>query len=342
MTRLPTLVRRARLILLCFALMASSLSAHAEILVSRPLLIDISNTYGFVTEQNHLLGEISKKYPSISRLAMAAERQFLSKFKPALDSMDSLMAKHSGTAWRNAKRSFAKSMKPIDTEQVSEADAREYIDLVRERAKGHMDSPVIETLLMFDPEYKDHPVREFHDNYRYRYSADGSGKAKGVAFTMKSPKSWKAKEGERPNIIQRFVSENGRGLEVFTILIAEIPFFEPGQEITHEDIHEMVRSREVIAFAPDNSTYIDSGEMVLENLPGFWLRYKISATRVKQTLSTENILYNIFYKDKVIQMQGAVLVARNQKSEGLNKFEQYEPLFDLMANSLVIHNMYVQ
>lgn len=55
--------------------------------------------------------------------------------------------------------------------------------------------------------------------------------AKGVNFTISYPNSWRAAEGERPNILQKFVSEGGHGLEMM-ILTKDLPS-PPGTVLTN-------------------------------------------------------------------------------------------------------------
>lgn len=55
------------------------------------------------------------------------------------------------------------------------------------------------------------------------FRTQGHPKAKGVDFQVRYPASWRPAEGERPNIIQKFVSENGRGLESIMLVVKDIP-----------------------------------------------------------------------------------------------------------------------
>ena len=54
----------------------------------------------------------------------------------------------------------------------------------------------------------------------------------------------------------------------------------------------------------------------------------------------EAIMYTIFYKNKMIQIQGQVMTSINGKPTESGGLKKYEKLFDLMVNSFVITNMY--
>ena len=133
---------------------------------------------------------------------------------------------------------------------ITESDAINFITEVKQRAKGHIESPILETLLIFKKGYQEKPEREFLDGYKYRYESDGTGKAKDVAFSIEIPKTWVSKEARRPNIVQKFISENGRGFEHIMILIKENT--DGGnQRITQQDVADMLNSDDIKYFLPE-------------------------------------------------------------------------------------------
>jgi len=312
----------------------------AEIQLTNALAKDIGRTYGFYLGQDYSLNGISKKYPSLSGLSLIAEKEFSANYKSSIDGMDAIMQKYSKNEWEKIKGTLSKQIaSSINIDQITETEARQFVNLVRQRAKGNIESPVIETLLLFKSGYEKNPEREFIDGYKYKYVNNGIGKSKGVAFSIESPKTWAAKDGNRPNIVQKFVSENGRGLKLLLILINEMPL-QPGEKVTEKEVAEILNPKDIKKFLPEGASYIKSGKLTLENLPGFWVHFKMEMSRVRNTVDMETIMYMIFYKNKMIQIQGQVTTSVNGKEivgGGLNK---YEKLFDLMANSFVITNMY--
>lgn len=332
--------RTIYLMTMLLGMFAFSLNAIAEIELSNALAKDIGKSYGFYLGQDYSLKEISKKYPSLSGLALIAEKEFSANFKSSIEGMDAIMLKYAKAEWKKIKNQLSQQIAgSININQITEAQARQFIELVRQRAKGSIDSPILETLLLFKSGYEDNPEREFLDDYKYKYTANGSGKAKGVAFSIESPTTWKAKDGNRPNIVQKFVSENGKGLELLLVLIKEIPL-QPGEKITEKDILEILNPKDIKDVLPDGSIYINSGKLTLENLPGYWVHFKLNMSRVRNSVGMETIMYTIFYKNKMIQIQGQVTTSFNGKQMGRGGLKKYEKLFDLMANSFVLPGMY--
>lgn len=326
--------------ILLLGLFTWSVGANAEIQLSNALAKDIGRAYGYYLGQKYSLNQISKKYPSLSGPAFIAEKEFSANFNSSIEGMDALMAKYAKSEWNKIKKQLTTQIaSSINIDQISETQARQFVELVRERAKGNIESPVIETLLLFKSGYENNPEREFLDGYKYKYSTNGVGKAKGVAFSIESPKTWVAKEGNRPNIVRKFVSENGRGLELLLILIKEMPL-KPGEKITEKDVSDILNPKDIKDFLPNGSTYIKSGKLTLENLPGFWVHLKMNMSRARNSIGMEMIMYTIFYKNKMIQIQGQVTTSVNGKPLDRGGLTRYEKLFDLMANSFVMTSMY--
>ena len=327
-------------ITLFLSLSICTANAIAEIKLTNAIAKDIGQTYGFYLGQDYSLTEISKKYTSLSGLVFIAEKEFSANFKSSIESMDALMTKYAKEEWQKIKDALSKQVaNSIDINKITETQARQFVNIVRQRAKGDIDSPVIETLLLFKSGYGKRPEREFLDGYKHKYANNGVGKAKGVAFSIEAPKTWVAKEGNRPNIVQKFVSENGRGLELLLILIKEMPL-QPGEKITENDVAEMLNPKDIKNFLPDGSVYIKSGKLTLENLPGFWVHCKMELSRLRNTVGMETIIYTVFYKNKMIQIQGQVMTSVDGKKSDRGGLDKYEKLFDLMANSFVLPNMY--
>ena len=78
-------------------LLVLSENSIAEIQLSNSLAKDIGQAYGFYLGQDYSLTEISKKYPSLSGLALIAEKRFSATFKFSIEGMDAIMSKHAKT-----------------------------------------------------------------------------------------------------------------------------------------------------------------------------------------------------------------------------------------------------
>jgi hypothetical protein len=268
---------------------------------------------------------------------MQARAAFDLSFGPSLKNLDAYMQKNLGRGWPEFKNKIDKMLaEKLGKQSMSKSQAIEFISMVKHRAKGDIDSPVLETLLIFKPEYEEYPEQEFLDGYRYTYKNDGTGKSKGVEFSIKIPRTWKAKEGNRPNIVQKFIAPSGAML---MIIIKEMPLG-PNEHVTQTDVDEMLSSEGVRQMLPPGASYIASGKMTLEGLPGLWVKYRVKMGRVKMTMEAESIMYVVFYKNRTIQIQGTNGVSVNGEKIKDGGIKKYEKLFDQMVNSFVLEGLY--
>lgn len=330
-------------IVLIFLLSVVSVSGtNAQIKITNQVSNDIGRSQGFYLGQKQSLMKISTDFPALARVAQIAESEFSIAFGDSLDEIDARMSALNKPEWQKLKAGMARQIaESIAHIRLTQNEAEQFVQVVHSRAKGDLPSPVIETLLMFNPQYQRNPAAEFRDGYRQKYENDGQGKAKGVAFNLEAPRSWRALEGKRPNTVAKFISENGRGLELFLVLIKSAPLI-PGVSVTNADIAEILNPKDMSEMLPEGSVYQSSGQFTLETLPGYWVRFDVSTSRGRQPINMSSIMYSVFYKNRMISMQGQVSATGGDGDDSGLRFEKYEKLFDLIAQSLILPEIYGQ
>ena len=63
-----------------------------------------------------------------------------------------------------------------------QATAETFITQVRQRAKGQIETPILETLLTYSPAFQKSPANEFLSGFTQIYRTKGHPKAKGIDF----------------------------------------------------------------------------------------------------------------------------------------------------------------
>ena len=101
--------------------------------------------------------------------------------------------------------------------------------------KGKIPSPTLENVLLF--EYENQPHKEFVNGYTYTFNTKGHKKAKNTEISLDIPKSWTAREGRQPNVIQLFSSDCGNGKYTISIMTGEMQYTkEELGDLTFEEI----------------------------------------------------------------------------------------------------------
>lgn len=257
--------------------------------------------------------------------------------------MDAVLTRE-GSEWAKIKtETRAKIAAALGSQTLTPDSAKSFVETVSKRAKGEIPSPYIETLLTFHPSYIAKPGREFLDGFKARFTSDGSGKAKGVRFHLDYPKSWSSADGNRPNIVRKFVSQNGRGFEMIMVLVKSLPL-SPGQKLTDKDIEDMVAElatpKALKENLPDGASFVSGGPLRLDARPGFYKKYYVKQAVLDSTISSLIVSYNVCYQTSMISIQCQVISEAKEEQSLKQRFERFEPLFKLVINSFVIETQW--
>lgn len=158
----------------------------------------------------------------------------------------------------------------------------------------------------------------------------GHPKAKGVNLKIKPPIGWQVEEGDRPNIVKKFVYENNS----YMIITKDNYTF-----LSRNETKELLDDNEFIDGFLSESTSVLKNPVILnkeivtiDKYPTLVFTFKGGMERsgIKLEMISKN--WVIFYEDKVIFLQ----------SGGLNdnNFKPLESLYNLITNSVIFPEQY--
>jgi hypothetical protein len=161
-------------------------------------------------------------------------------------------------------------------------------------------------------------------------SIEGHPKAKGVNLKLKPPVGWAIEEGDRPNIVKKFVYDNNS----YMIIVKDnITFFSRNEvrELLEDDVY-------VNEFISDASSFLQYPEILnhdivtIDKYPTlvFTMKGQMERSGIKMSLIFKNWIF--FYEDKIVFLQCG----------GINNNEFYtlEGLFNLITNSVIFPEQY--
>ena len=328
-------------LLIVSALLAVA-STHAQSALSEtseaPLHADLGKALGFIMGQRFSLNRIKNKYPKLDLRVQKAELEFKSAFGIAEKNTEKALQDMLRDKYPEYKEKIEKQLESMLSSQKLDQDiAVQFIDEVQSRSKGKIPSPILETLLTY--QFKDRPVQEFESGYDRVFSSKEQPKAKGVDFQIRYPTSWRPEEGERPNVIQKFTSENGRGLEMFLIMIKDISL-PPGYKLTQEELNEFFSEGTLREMVPDGGRFISAKPILLDNHKGAMVLFDQTAQRLDMTLKMRSLHFITVCDSKMIFIQCMVSNPPGKEMELKERFNLFEPLFKQIANSFVIQGQY--
>ena len=239
----------------------------------------MSRTYGYYIGQTYTLDNIKKKYPNLQNEILLIKNDFDLKYLKSIKDIEQFFTKNmSKKQWSDLQKMVKDGIKKQLNTNISYEESLEAIQVVKARIKGDIESPVIETLLMFNPNYQKNPIEELNDKFIQTYNSKDNPKAKGVDFSVKVPKSWKSQEANRPNIVRKFTSNNGyivedTFMENIMLGVYDLPI--EVKKLTSQDVTDVCND------IPENSVLRDCKEAILENLPAVVKRFKLNMKRLK-------------------------------------------------------------
>lgn len=182
-----------------------------------------------------------------------------------------------------------------------------------------------------------HPAGEYLDGNRNTFVTKSHPKSAGTDFVISYPASWASLKGDRPNVMQKFVSEGGHGLE--SIAIGTIPLPLPtGYIATTQELEALLAPSELRQMLPADAIFVDAQSTRIEGDPAGIVEYILYIDRAGTTLLLHT--WSIWF------MSGNTLVHINFQVGGLAGMEAdvaermaaFKPLFTLVANSIVFPN----
>lgn len=173
-------------------------------------------------------------------------------------------------------------------------------------------------------------VKAFKQGQKVKYDSKDSPKAKGLRLTVEYPSTWRAEDGQRPNIVQKFLGKDDFGNSVQAILlIKKLPFL---ARLTKNEILKENYLKEIVTEI--GGTYVKSAPTKIERENAAWVIYTQDAERAGITMRAKALMFVVMFKGKWVQLQCAVVGLQSESTID-QRFNDYLPIFQLIGNSIV-------
>lgn len=325
--------------LICF----SSLNVFSQEIDEAELnrvITEMNRAYGFCVGQSFSLDRMQRDFPELQNAVKIAQYEWSVVFGKSCETIEDKLSRLLAGNWIPLRDKIQTAGKEnLAKTQITRESAISFIELVKKRAKGEIQSPVLEILLIFNPDFIANPATEMSQGFKRTFRTENHLKAKGVDFQIEYPMSWTAKEGVRPNIIQKITSDDGSGTSSIMLMVKDIPLFK-GRKLTNKEKALMFAPDVIKSFVPDGATFISAKPIVLDAQKGAMLVYDEVLERVDLKMRVRNVQFITTYGDKMIIIN-CLMGGVGETSAKLNeRYKRLEPLFRLVANSFVIQSQY--
>jgi len=184
----------------------------------------------------------------------------------------------------------------------------------------------------------------FNKNAVFKYSSKGHSKAKGLNIQFSVPSYWKASEGERPNIVQKFSSPSfGDRAKIALLFINDLP--PELRKLSEKEIKALLFSKDMIqSFVPEGGKIIASRQTQYDGEDGALIYHTVNTPRAGVTIIGMSVIHLFIYKKKFIYISVSYsypLMASSLQNEiSAEESRQFLDLALRIGNSIIIMNKY--
>jgi hypothetical protein len=302
---------------------------------------EMSKTYGYCYGQQYSLDIIKKKFPELRQKTLIVNSSFNTNFKSSYQKIESFLQLIFKDEWTNYKKKIVSQVASMtNPDQISKNQAIAFLNLVEKRSTGEMESPIVQTLLSFNPIFKNRPEEEFSMGFKNTYRTKGHPKAQDLDIQIEYPKSWKPREGKRPHIVQFFRNNYGHGNVMMSLIIRSFPP-DIANNLSDKELSDFfVTKDERESMVPEGFKVLNSEPIVLDNQQGSLLILEANLQRMDMKQKFLVHQYTTIYDKKIIMLQLKVRNTTGTDETLTKEYQKNKKLFWLIANSLIIQNQY--
>lgn len=175
-----------------------------------------------------------------------------------------------------------------------------------------------------------------HSQELVRIDLSGHPKAKGISMAIKHPSDWVAKEGERPNIVKKFVKNYPDSIAMMSVQIMNVPV-EARSEMKSFGVRDW---KEILA---EVGTVISVSKTKLEMEDAYIGDVSMKIERMGVSPSQRNRIVSLYYKDRWIWLWCGVVGNPNMSASQVEaKFQSVQPQCQQFFNSFVLLDRYAR
>ena len=294
--------------------------------------------YTFYLKQKLSLEYVISQFPNLKDKAEGAMNEWNREFLPSVTSIDSVLAISLKDEWKKNKDELYDKFIHVDNSNVTEENAKDYINVVNDRSFGHIQTPVMETFLVWQPDYRIHPENEFTDGYTVSFLTKNKRSQLPVNIKLHYPRSWRALDGnKKSNIIQTFTSGYGLGnvMLALTIEKSRTPF-------TKDKINAQLSKEGMLKTQPSGCSVVSyKPDLQIDNCKAssITVAFEKEIKEVGKSFYT-NDSYTFFYKEFKITL--CFTIASKTRDEVNATFLTYQKLIKRMVDSVVVLSQWGQ
>lgn len=295
----------------------------------RPDPLLLSKAYGYAIGKEIMAGRISKMYPVLELIAQKNFSRFMESWGMSIARIKFVLERYTKMPFQEFDSLLVGQMQPmLEAQELDFVSALEFINQLDTISKGqNIEASIFETLLAY--RFPVAPNNEMHAGFSYLYDPGENPVARGLSFNLRLPVTWKTEAGISPNVVDMFISEQGRGQEAMVVIVVGD---ETLGELTGRDKEEFYEEENIKRLLPPGSKFDSMKQITLAGKPGLQVVFYNNPQVLDVSMYGKYIVYLTDYQNKIIFLSGSVF--GEEEAEIEKRFQHFLPFFRNVAASL--------
>jgi hypothetical protein len=320
---------------------AQSTQTAAEVDLSRYVLNEraykqAANVYGFVHGQRLVLQTMKRQFPAYAPSLSQIEASFDASYNWPQPKAEAILRNLGTASFEKLRKEYIDpSEKPLKRNYTpQEVDA--FVTRMKERIAGKFDVPDVAQNMGW-LQYGGRPATEMLDRKTVTFTTAGHPKSGGIDVSISAPASWLQKEGERPQILQQWASQNGSGDMNISLAIKSDEGLVGIQE---KDVSELFADTKGRPFVRAEDEVLDSKIVHIDGAPSIRMDYITAREIAGHELTYFFRNYSIFQSGAMIQLSCTVARPKEERKIAEQRFSSVQDLCERVVLTLSISNRY--
>lgn len=292
-----------------------------------------ARVYGFLHGQHLVLQTMKKQFPAYDVALTQIEAGFDAEYGWPQPKAEAILRTLGPEAFKKLNKEYIAPVEKLAKRKYTQQEVAAFAVEMQERTKGTINLPdILQNIRWL--QYAGRPAREMNDRKTVRFSSSNHAKSAGLEVALSAPASWLQSEGERPHVVQQWLSQNGSGDMNVSLLIKADDRLKALQEA---DIVEM-KGDDGKGFVGDNDTVLETKFVHIDGAPAIRVDFVATRDSAVGEITSFSRSYFIIQPGALIQLSCGVGRMKTEREISEKRFPVLQDLCEQVAITLTIAN----
>ncbi len=298
----------------------------------------LGQVLGYWNVQETVFERVAKEFPTLADRAQKLREQAQQKLGPGVEEIRNA-CKAKVPDWSGVDRELSKQSEGLRGVNLTELEAKAFLDQLEAGIKGELESPIGETLASFQPAFIADPMAEVRAGYLTAISTAFEPRALGLKLALHRPMSWVVFDSGAETIPLAMRSYAGHGDAMGMLFVRKLDEKQI-RDLEKDGIASLVDYQTSIK--QQNGRFIGQGPAKVAGHDGQWVRYILDRVQDQTFVRIHTWGFHFVEKDVYASFQWQIAETADTK-EGLpsdeemkSRHEFFEPLFQELTDHMEI------